>query len=161
MNKKVLTLIIVIILVVAGLFVFNSFLKKTTLPQDGTSPTQTQVQNTLDVPDQAGGQEIFINSVSTKDGGFVVVYRDNNGTPGSVIGVSPLISAGTTMKNLRFTLNEAVKEGDIVYAALHKDNGDGVFDPATDVMAKDQSGNPLVRRVVILGQGSLEDEVKL
>jgi hypothetical protein len=160
MNKKVAALIVIVIIVVGGLFVFNYFLKKNVVPEASTG-NQTQVQNTLDVPDQAGGQEFFINSVSSKNGGFVVIYRDNNGTPGTIIGVSPLIAPGATMKNLRFTLNEAVKEGDIVYAALHQDNGDGVFDASTDSIAKDASGNPLMKRVTILSQGSLDNEVKL
>ena len=67
--------------------------------------------------------------------GFVVIFDDKDGVPGSIIGSSELLADGG--EHLIVELDEALKDGSVYYAMLYLDNGDGVFDPNTDTQATD------------------------
>jgi hypothetical protein len=159
-NKSTIIFIIVIILVVAAFFVFNSFLKKSI---DSTSEN-TEIAKPavlgIVVPQQAGGTNVFIESVSLNNAGYVVIHRDNGGKPGKVIGVSKLLQPGT-MENFLMDIDEEVVEGDSLFAMVHSDDGDGVFDAVLDVPTVDMEGNILLVGFSIVGEGALDNEIKL
>ncbi len=159
-NKSTIVFVIIIILVVVGFFAFNSFLKKNI--NDTTDQTQVveELVPAIVVPKQAGGKNIFIESAVLKDGGYVVVHRNKDGQPGDVIGVSELLLPGTT-DNFLMNIDEEVKEGDSLIATIHKDNGDNVFDITLDSLVVDANGDPVLTKFLIVGEGALDNEVKL
>lgn len=162
MNKKALIFIIVIIAVIVGLFMINSTLKtKMTDNTSGDTTTQQEYTDAVSAPDQAGGVEVFIEDITLKNPGYVVIHREVDGTPGPIIGSSDLLPAGET-KNLIVSLNESVKEGDVLFAMLHSDNGDGTFEfPGPDAPVLDTNGNIVMQKFTILSEGALDVEVKL
>ncbi|MFO7966155.1 MAG: PQQ-dependent sugar dehydrogenase [Archaeoglobaceae archaeon] len=91
---------------------------------------QQERQPSLNVSDQMMEyDQVNIDSVYFDEPGYVVVHRDDNGSPGAVIGHSDLISG--EMQDLMVNVS-----GDItptVYPMLHYDDGDGVYDfPGND-----------------------------
>lgn len=72
--------------------------------------------------------------------GFVVIHKDLNGAFGPIIGSTPLVQAGTTTQ-IAVSLDEAITDGQKLYAMLHRDDGDGKFDAAKDLPVKDTFGN--------------------
>jgi len=164
MNKKLIIFLVVIAAIIAGLFALNSILKTKIVIDDAGKEDQAVVQepvNSVSVPDQAGGTEIYIENVSLEAPGYVVVHRSEDGKPGAVIGASELLPKGDTA-NLIISLDEEVVEGDILFAMLHSDDGDGEFTfPGPDVPILDDEGNIVMVRFSILSEGALENEFKL
>jgi len=158
-NKSTIILIIIILLVVGGFFVFNSFLKKNVLK----TPTQVEVNQmnpSLVVPRQAGGTNVFVENVVLENDGYVVIRRDENGKPGAIIGVSDLLPKGVA-SNILMDINEEIVEGDSLFAMIYTDDGDKVFSPDTDIPAVDNDGNTILVQFDIVGEGALDNEVKL
>lgn len=76
----------------------------------------------------ANGSYVVIDKVVLPKGGYVAIYADGKGAPGRRLGVSKLLSAGTT-KNVRVTLNPKLTSKTVVHAMLHaEDNKDKTFD---------------------------------
>jgi len=147
MNKKVIYFILVIVVVVIGLFVVSKLLKDkmTNESEVVNTPNEEVINphlvsvNELIVPDQAPGQEVFIEKVSFKtdgDGGFVVISSikeevdnqvDNQEGPSRVIiGISQYFSQGTILENFIVKLKDGLEEtavpvvGDTVVVSLYK-----------------------------------------
>ena len=158
-NKSTIIFIAILVLVVAGFFVFNSFLKKNML-ENISKDNIDKLNTSLVVPKQAGGMNIFIENVILGNDGYVVIHRDEDGKPGVIIGVSELLSKGT-VSNFLIDIDEEIVEGDSLFAVVHKDDGDKVFSPDMDVPALDDEGNIVLVRFDIVGEGALDDEVKL
>jgi hypothetical protein len=95
------------------------------------------------VEPQAPGVRIRINSITTEESGFVVVYGNEE-----IIGVSPLMEIGTT-ENLPINLRMRTVAGGFYRAVFHRDNGDRVFAQGSDLPAFDQFGNPIETALVI------------
>ncbi len=149
--------------VIVALFAFNTFLKQKTVEApapDDTMIEEEEITNTVTAPEQAGGSEVFIERATLTDDGYVVIHEDEDGTPGEVIGASDLLPKGEHV-NLIIVLDKEVAEGDVLHAMLHKDDGDGVFDPEKDLPITDAGGNPVAAQFSIIGEGALEDEMKL
>ena len=167
MNKKITYLIIGLIIIIVALFGFNKFLKKEVIEEPPVvekplteEPIEIISIDTLVVPDQAPGDEIFVEKVLLKtdgNGGFVVVHRvTEDGETGDVIGVSRYLEPGVT-ENLVVDLNEGetVEVDETVVAMLHADDGDGVWNPETDMSLTDDEGN--IIQVIFTIVDNLED----
>ena len=75
--------------------------------------------------------------------GFVVVQTQTAGAPGKVIG-SQYFKAGINPGQINLT--QSMLDGSSYYAVLYGDtNGNGVFDPTTDVPVKDAAGNIIMK----------------
>lgn len=96
--------------------------------------------NSIYVADQKPGRTMSVFQVQLEAPGFVVIHKDMNGTFGPIIGATPLVQAGTTNR-IAVSLNEAITNGQQLYAMLHRDDGDGKFDAAKDLPVEDQFGN--------------------
>ena len=152
MNKKIIYLIVGLIIVIIALFGFNKFLKEEVVeePIIEEPPVEEPIEiisiNTLVVPDQAPGDEVYVEKVLLKtdgNGGFVVVYRvTEDGETGDVIGVSRYLEPGVT-ENLVVTLNEGetVEIDETVIVVLHADDGNSVWNSETDMSLTDDEGN--------------------
>lgn len=76
-----------------------------------------------------------------ENSGFVAVHSEADGKPGEVIGVSELVASGET-NNILVKLNRETNEGEILFAILHSDNGDGTFTfPGADEPIMDENKN--------------------
>ena len=163
-NKTIIIFIVAVILIVAGFFIFNAFLKNNS---DTTNTSETvngvsveTLTPSIIVPKQAGGSNVFIENVTIDKDGYVVIHEDENGKPGAVVGVSKLLTAGTT-ENFLMDIDKEVVEGDSLFAMLHIDNGDQIFSIETDIPAVDSDGNTILTRFDIVNEGALDNEVKL
>ncbi len=67
--------------------------------------------------------------------GFVVIYDDAAGVPGSVIGSSELLQDGG--EHLVVNVDDSLVDEQVYYAMLYHDDGDGVFDVERDAQATD------------------------
>lgn len=142
----VVTVIVIVALIILGYYMFSGS-KTPTLNPDITTDTTTSDDatnnvNRIMVSDQFPGNIVYVSSVLLAKPGFVVIYKDNNGTPGEVIG-SQYFSAGTYPGKI--TLTSSTVEGGKYYAVLHLDNGDKKFDIAKDLPIKDASGNIIMK----------------
>ena len=166
MDKRITLFIAGLVVIVAGIFAVNSFLKKSATVQAPVA--EEPLPPEIVVPNQAGGMKLFIERAtlpaggpaSPSQGGYVVIHKDADGAPGAITGSSRLLSPGSTLSFLVDT-EDAVETGDTLYAMLHADNGDGSFSAADDGPIMGGDGMPVMVKFLILDQGALENEVKL
>jgi hypothetical protein len=160
-NKNIIIFTVIILIAITGLFALNVFLKKNMIEEQKEAETEGEIISSIVVPEQAGGTNVFIESVTLPSGGYVVIHREDDGKSGVIIGVSEFLPAGTTTNFLMDT-DEEVIEGDSLFAMLHVDDGDGAFVfPGADVPLTDSEGNIVLTNFLIVGEGALENEVKL
>lgn len=112
--------------------------------QGGAAGAMLAGSNTIFMNPQMPGSEIQVTTVMLQQPGYVVIHRDNNGEPGEVIGHSALL--GTDVVDARVELNEAVVDGDQLYAMLHSDDGDGVYEfpDADEPIVDETTGEPVM-----------------
>lgn len=103
------------------------------------SPTPAPVS--LVVGPQEPGRTATIASANLATNGFIAIHADANGAPGTVIGVSALLTVGP-QANVSVPLNRASRKGEVLHAMLHVDaDGDGKYTfPGPDVPATDATG---------------------
>lgn len=140
----VVTVIVIIILVILGYNMFKGGSTPTTTIEDATSTdvTKTGDINRVVISDQFPGNIVYLSSVQLAQPGWVVIHKDNNGTPGAIIG-SAYFEKGINPGKI--TLTSPTVEGGIYYAMIHSDNGDKVFDATKDLPLKDASGNIIMK----------------
>jgi hypothetical protein len=116
-----------------------------------TPPQSTPRQQTFDQMLQVGSDAIYVEDQTSgataitvgfavmKDPGFIVVFNDDGGVPGRLIGSSDLLLAGG--EHVPVALNEPLENGKVYYAALYRDDGDGKLDVTKDRQATDADNN--------------------
>ncbi len=136
MSKTVWVIVILVLIIVVAYLVWGG---ETTTP----SPTLNEASEyQILVSDQTPDESVVIDSVGFTESGFVVIHEDNNGQPGAVIGVGgPLIGA---IGGLGISLDRVSVEGETLYAQIHSDNGDGVFNADDDQPAYNEEGDPII-----------------
>ncbi len=160
-NKGITIFIILVLVIIAGFFFFNVFLKNNVIePEDTQEVVEEEIVPLVDAPEQAGGNNVFISRAVLVDGGYVVIHREEDGGVGEVIGVSEFIPAGMK-ENFLIDLTEEIVEGDVLFAMLHTDDGDGVFALDDDLPTVDADGNIVMTSFIIVSEGALENEFKL
>lgn len=177
MNKNIVYLIIAIVIIVIGLFAFNGFLAKEVGVENETPDIVEQdepqdiepiiTQDGIVVPDQAGGDSVFIEKVLLKEsgsGGFVVIHEvGEDGELGDTIGASQYFEPGST-EIVEVLLNEGVTVdvGDTLIAVLYGDDGDKVFNAELDQQLVNDAGDPVTVQFSILAEEDLPGfEVKM
>jgi hypothetical protein len=82
MHKRIITLLIIIVVLLAALFAFNSFLRtevvepgESTIEQQEEQEAYVVMKDLLSVPDQASGSEIFVERAEFLVGGYIVIHR--------------------------------------------------------------------------------------
>lgn len=118
----------------------------------GTVPATSELlragEHAIFVAEQKPGESITVHTLYLGGDGYVVIHEDSNGTPGPILGASPLLHEGVG-NNLAITLSRATQDGEALYAMLHKDNGDGQFNPQQDDPFVDSQGNIVMMRFEI------------
>jgi len=98
-------------------------------------------KNVILITDFSKNESIPVDYVLIENNGYVAVHDEVDGKPGEVIGVSKIIASGET-SNFNVILNREIQEGEILFAILHFDDGDGVFNfPGPDGPIFDENRN--------------------
>lgn len=146
-----LVAIVVVILIVV--FATKGGYKAPTTQQPTVqTPTPPAVlSNSVSVSDQTAGQAVTIETVNLKESGYVVIHEDAKGSPGKVIGNSDALNTGSH-NNLSVNLTRTAKEGEVLYAMLHSDDGDGTYGfPDEDLPIKDEQGKVVLQKFTVTG----------
>lgn len=116
------------------------------------TPTPPAVpSNSISVSDQPAGQAVIIETANLKESGYAVIHEDAKGSPGKVIGNSDALKTGS-YDNLSVNLTRTAKEGEVLYAMLHADDGDGTYGfPDEDFPIKDDQGNVVLKKFTVTG----------
>ncbi|MEK7636205.1 MAG: hypothetical protein AAB362_00750 [Patescibacteria group bacterium] len=88
-------------------------------------------ENALYVSEQKPGISILVNFAIFQNGGYVVVHENKNEIPETIIGFSQHLFRGEH-KDLIIRLTRPIKSGESLYATLHTDDGDEVFNLKKD-----------------------------
>jgi len=75
------------------------------------------------------GQSVTVDSVTTSDGGFVAIHRDD--AAGDIVGTSDYVESGSE-SNVEITLDEPLTDSAQLTAVVHQDDGDSSFNVADD-----------------------------
>jgi len=151
-KSKTPLIIGIIIVVVIGIFVWKYFGGKQAPTGGEMGGEQTseikKLKSSITMVDQKPGRFVNVKSAVFGAKGFVTIHEDKADEPGAAIGSSSILPTGET-RNLSVTLNRKSVAGEYLYAMLHSDDGDGIFNPAKDEMIKDEGGNPVMAKFLI------------
>ena len=139
MNKYIL--IVGIIAIAIGAIVL--FIRPTQVEEDQTgSPLSGLLvgSNAIYAADQQPGDTVSISMAVLQTSGYVVIHEDKDGAPGAILGSSKVLTQGQST-DVSISLSRTSQDGEILYAMLHVDDGDGTFDPTQDGPVKDDQGN--------------------
>jgi len=119
----------------------------TTEAADDADAPATGPSEIVMLEQRAEGTALVVESVTLPDAGWVVLQADEGGAPGEVIGVSDLLTGGTTLAvPVAFFL--PLEDDSVVHATLHVDmDRDGRFtyeppDDFIDLPATQTDGSP-------------------
>ena len=126
---------------------------------EGNSSGLVVGKNAIYVAEQVPSKAISIAVVRFEAPGFVVIHEDVAGVPGAILGRSSILAAGETESLALIPLSRATKDGEMIHAMLHLDDGDGVFDAGKDDPAEDRIGGKPVTMVVIVSADAVEPGV--
>lgn len=91
---------------------------------------------------QAIGGSIFITKAVFAVNGYVVVHEDKDGAPGAVIGSSAILAG--EQEGIIVVLNRNTTPGEILWAMLHIDDGDGEYSSADEPIVNKDGFIPMV-----------------
>ncbi len=142
----VTAIVLIIILALGGYMLFKkNWVKTGTEDQGGVSKESVESMTQsgrIVMTDQFPGNIVYVSTVQLAKNGFVVIQKDQDGTPGSVIGAQ-YFEAGTRPGSINLT--EKTVEGGIYDAVLYTDDGDKVFNKEKDPVVKDVSGSTVMK----------------
>ena len=142
------TLIIILVLLIIGFGAF--FLYQT--PTEEITPSTTAPlivgENAIFVSDQKPATTLNIGFADLAEDGYVVIHEENGGKPGAIIGNSVFLLVGDT-RSFSVDLSRIAIDNEFLFAMLHKDNGDGEFNPAEDTPVRDDQGNIVLMKFLI------------
>lgn len=163
MQQKFLTLLLVALLV--GTLV--------SCDEDDDDVTAMMPTGTVSVEDQDfTGEMLTIADVTMSDDGWVVIHRDNGGSPmvPEIISVPTMVSAGNT-SDVMVELKDGVElqDGETLWVMLHNDSGDmGTYEfdgsNGLDLPIEDDMGNIVTKSFTVnvmsepTGSLSVEDQ---
>ncbi len=105
-------------------------------------------KNAIYVAEQKPSKTVTVAAVRLNQPGFVVIHEDAAGVPGAVLGASVLLPVGDVKNIPPLPLSRETKDGDMIYAMLHIDDGDGIFDLIRDAPARDPIGESPVTMII-------------
>lgn len=101
-----------------------------------------------------GSTAVLVGFAVLSKPGFVIVYDDNGGVPGAVIGESFLLESGG--EHLIVQLNEPLAEDQVYYAMLYHDDGNGRFRVDEDAQAVDLEQSVILMNFIATSQAQPE-----
>ncbi len=136
---------LIVVILVAAIFVTGPT-PAVPVSEESTEPEPTRYatfEGMLDLGGNAvyvenqmsGSSSVLVGFVVLSAPGYVVIYNDDSGVPGSVIGESTLLQTGG--EHLTVSLDEPLVEDQVYYAMLYQDDGDEQFREDADTQAVD------------------------
>jgi len=136
-------LVFVVIIVIGGYFFLKNGKKEEAATDQATDQSLFQENGFAErrseilISDFSKGESITVDYVLMEVKGFVAIHGEVDGKPGEVLGASDLLETGET-ENIVIPLTREVKGGEILFAFLHVDDGDGEFSfPGPDIPVTD------------------------
>ncbi len=105
-----------------------------------------RLRNAVVVQDQAAGAHVVVAYAATSQPAFIAILPEGAGTR-RVLGASRLLPEGEA-HTFRVPIEGGLVPG-FYYAILHRDDGDGLFDPAKDLPARDARGAAAITRFLV------------
>ena len=127
--------VIIVAVVVGAVLFFGGSREGSDPPNDSTGLVIGT--NAIYVAEQAPSRTLAVAVVRLEKPGFVVVHEDVAGITGGILGASGLLTAGETNNPASIPLSRLTQDGETLYAMLHLDDGDGIFDSVKDKPALD------------------------
>lgn len=154
-TKTILIFVIVIIAVVIGAMFLSPREIRESGP-DGDSAGLIIGENGIYVAEQVPSKNVSVTVVRFDKSGFVVIHEHAKGAPGKILGASSLLIAGETKDSFQIPLSRSTMDGEIVYAMLHLDDGDRLFDATKDKPVLDRIGGEPVMTIVTISKDATE-----
>ncbi|CAN5170376.1 hypothetical protein BH11PAT1_BH11PAT1_5170 [soil metagenome] len=169
-SKNIIIAIVVYLVIASILATWHGVIKRAT-NNENTSKLTTEVTPTNVIPETNIGMMVEDNAIAasaqtnsnnatasmvvlTKPG-FVVIHEDGNGKPGAIIGTSTILKAGKS-DNVKIKLSRKTVKGEMLYAMLHTDNGDGLY-TEVDLPVNGKNREPIMMNVVVDDSESPKD----
>ena len=149
MNIKYIIFAIGTFLLIAGTYLLYGWPMRYTQAPSGDSNSLRVGTNAIYVSDQKPGNSIEVGFVALHEPGFVVIHSGANERPGEILGESVLINAGETNTISPIILTRQTQDGETLFAMLHRDDGDRVFNAVQDGPVQDEQGEILMTRFMI------------
>lgn len=148
MSKQatVWSIVIIVLIVILGLIIWSgNDGTEVSEPADNDNTGEVSGivgENELEIVDQVvGTRTVTAASVFLENPGYIAIHGSlADGTPGAVLGSSELLPAGQS-RNVSIPLSSGLVADRDYIAMLHIDNGDGTFNAAADLAARDSGGN--------------------
>lgn len=149
MNRKALFIFMIIVAGIVGTALFFRVGRERP-DSHGDSAGMIIGTDAIYVADQAPSRTLTVAVVRLKNPGFVVIHEDAAGTPGGILGASSVLPAGETNNPASIALSRVTRDGETLYAMIHADDGDGVFDAIKDKPALDPVGALPVMMIIMV-----------
>ncbi|MAG12291.1 hypothetical protein CL630_00560 [bacterium] len=134
-------LVAIVVSLIAVAIVYFVFVKE---PAEQVDPLLVG-NNTIYVSNTKPDVKVNVAFAIFESGGYVVIYDDSEDGSGSIIGNSTILPQGES-RGFDIALSRESVDGEALYAMLHFDNGDGVFNFAEDPPIQDGQGNIMSMR---------------
>ena len=155
MNKTIIIIIVGLVVIIGGYFLFQGGYQapqEITIQPPVSTPELTVspvVKDSVSAKDQTQGTSVAIESTELIAAGYVVIHEDKDGKPGPVIGNSSLLEGRD--KDVVVELTRSTSVGEVLYAMLHRDDGDGVYEfPGDDAPIKDEKESIVLSKFTII-----------
>ncbi len=164
LNRKTTISSAIIVVIIAGAVFFSrtdgTIRKSSDLSSDTTGLVISD--NAIYVADQIPSSTLTIAIARLARPGFIVIHEDNAGETGKILGQSDWLTAGEIKNPKPIRLSRLTKDGETLYAMLHLDDGDGIFDVKKDMSVLDQSSNlPMMMIVTVSTEATDSGVVRL
>lgn len=160
MTIKALVILLVIVAIALGVaFIFRfrgGNAKLASTASTGDSAGFIVGRNAIYVAEQSPSRTVSVAVARLEKPGFVVIHEDSAGKPGKILGTSSVLPTGEIKNLTPIGLSRTTKDGETLYAMLHLDDGDNIFDPAKDKPALDSLGSEPVMMIFTVSVGANE-----
>lgn len=119
--------------------------------------------NAIYVADQKPGREVTVSFVLMAEAGFVVIHEaDADGNPGAILGSSAYLAVGEySQSDVVIKLSRESRDGEVLLAMLHQDNGDATFSEGEDAAVASQFGGVISMVFFVSSEATESGEVSL
>ena len=150
MMNKYLWVVGLLVVLGLGYYLIKGRTPAPTTTEVATEETATVPgeKNLVLVSDYTAGKTATVARVVLEKPGYVMIHEDASGKPGAIIGTSAFLPAGES-SDVVVNLKRASNDGEVLYAMLHMDDGDGKFNATVDVPLTDSSGNVVVMNYTV------------
>ncbi|MCK5027501.1 MAG: hypothetical protein KAS07_03720 [Candidatus Pacebacteria bacterium] len=105
-------------------------------------------RNSIEISDQKAGNKVIVSGVSLTEGGFIIIHEDVLDFPMDILGISDHIQPGK-YSDITVFLGEKSVSGESMFAVLHEDDEDGVFNPEYDYSILDADSKIVMSKFLI------------